>query len=164
MGERGRMVVDSSPGGGMVSAPAAELARRVVPRPLIQLGLRAVHRYGETTASSRPLPDFLVIGVKKGGTTSLINWLVGHDDVMSMFPAGRHLKSPHYFDINYWRGEEWYRANFPTTRARAKNLRRRGRPPLVGEASPYYFFHPAVPRRVFDTIPSARMIVLLREP
>jgi len=63
------------------------------------------------------------------------------------------VKEVHFFDINYWRGTDWYRAFFP-----------RSGDKLPGEATPYYLSHPAVPERVQGTIPDARMIALLRNP
>jgi hypothetical protein len=62
-------------------------------------------------------------------------------------------KEVHFFDLNYWRGADWYRSFFP---------RRDDR--LAGEATPYYLFHPAVPERIRETIPDARLVVLLRNP
>src|SRR5262245_25168277 len=119
---------------------------------------------GWVTAGLRVLPDFLIIGCKKGGTTSLMNWLVEHPDVARMYPSFQRRKSPHYFDVNYARGEAWYRAHFPTRMSVARREHRSGRRPLVGEASPYYMFHPAAPDRVGETLPYVRLIALLREP
>jgi hypothetical protein len=141
-----------------------EMARRVVPRPMVA-GMRdAMRRYGTTTADSRPLPDYLVIGAKKGGTTSIINWLVDHPHVCRMWPSAQKLKSAHYYDINYSKGSDWYRSHFPTERSRRAHQKKSGTYPLVGEASPYYMFHPAVPDRVLETAPSIKAIALLRDP
>ena len=135
-----------------------------MPSGTVSAAKRAVHLSGRITASLRVLPDFLIIGCKKGGTTSLMNWLVEHPDVARMYPSFRRRKSPHYFDINYARGEAWYRAHFPTRLSLEWRARRTGRRPLVGEASPYYMFHPAAPERVAETLPGVRLIALLREP
>ena len=123
-----------------------------------------VHATGRATSGLRVRPDFLIIGCKKGGTTSLMNWLVEHPDVARMYPSFQRRKSPHYFDINYAKGEAWYRAHFPTRRALDRAERRTGRRPIVGEASPYYMFHPAACDRVGETLPDVRLIALLREP
>jgi Sulfotransferase domain len=123
-----------------------------------------VHVSGRASSALRVLPDFLIIGCKKGGTTSLMNWLVEHPEVARMYPSFQRRKSPHYFDINYARGPGWYRAHFPTRQSLARLQRRRDRRPLVGEASPYYMFHPAAADRVSETLPDVRLIALLREP
>lgn len=130
-------------------------------RHLLRSGARG---YGVATASHRLLPDFLIIGAKKAGTSSLMNWLLHHPAVARGFPAAQRVKSPHYFDINYWRGPRWYASHFPTRVARHRLEHRVGGISVVGEASPYYMFHPAVAGRVAQDLPHARIIVLLRDP
>ncbi len=149
---------------GMTLPRYNEVVRRVVPRPVVASARDALRRYGTTTASARPLPDYMVAGTKKGGTTSIINWLVDHPHVCRMWPSAQKLKSAHYYDINYGKGEDWYRSHFPTDRSRRGHEKKTGTYPLVGEASPYYMFHPAVPERVLETAPSMKVIMLLRDP
>ncbi|HET9516222.1 MAG TPA: sulfotransferase [Actinoplanes sp.] len=120
-------------------------------------------RYGERTSDRRPLPDFLIIGTKRGGTTSLWNYLVQHPLVPRLFPAW-NTKTSHYFEENWPRGEAWYRSHFPTVKQRAALERKHGAPPKAGEAAPLYMFHPLVAGRVADLMPQARIIVLLRDP
>ncbi|WP_433732201.1 sulfotransferase domain-containing protein [Actinoplanes sp. CA-051413] len=120
-------------------------------------------RYGERTSDQRPLPDFLVIGTKRGGTTSLWRYLIQHPLVPRLFPAW-NTKTSHYFEENWPRGEAWYRSHFPTVRQRAALERKHGAPPKVGEAAPLYMFHPLVAARVAQLMPRARMVVLLRDP
>ena len=73
-------------------------------------------------------------------------------------------KGVHYFDVNYSRGDAWYRSHFPSRIHRASVSKRAGQETLTGEGSPYYLFHPAVPSRVATTIPNARLIAILRDP
>ena len=120
-------------------------------------------RYGERTSDQRPLPDFLVIGTKRGGTTSLWRYLIQHPLVPRLFPAW-NTKTSHYFEENWPRGEAWYRSHFPTVKQRAALERKHGAPPKVGEAAPLYMFHPLVASRVAQLMPRARMVVLLRDP
>jgi Sulfotransferase domain len=108
-----------------------------------------VWAYGRATSFARPLPDFLILGAQKAGTTALYAYLRWHPDI-----AGPSWKEVSYFDRHYRRGTSWYRGNFPALA--------RGR--LVGEASPGYLFHPLAPERVKATVPEARLIVLLRDP
>lgn len=127
-------------------------------------GLRGLLvKYGEATADRRPLPDFLVIGTKRGGTTSLWRYLIQHPLVPRLFPAW-NTKTSHYFEENFGRGETWYRSHFPTERQRAALARRHGSAPKVGEAAPLYMYHPLVASRVAELMPQARMVVLLRDP
>jgi len=93
---------------------------RLFRRPSSPVAKHGVRRVGMVTAASRTLPDYLVAGTKKGGTTSLANWLVQHPGVMRMFPKAQRHKSAHYFDTNFANGLPWYRSHFPTESARAR--------------------------------------------
>jgi hypothetical protein len=95
------------------------------------------------------LPDFLGLGVQKGGTTTLHTLLAAHPQLM--LPESKEL---HFFSLHYGRGEDWYRQQFA---AATPNQR-------CGEITPYYIFHPLVPERIQRCCPKARLIVLLRDP
>jgi hypothetical protein len=151
------------PIGGMRRSRLSNLARKTLPGPAARTAKGAARLIGTRTASRRPLPDFLVIGTKKGGTTSVANWLLQHPQVVPMFPRFQRHKSPHYFDINYQRGQAWYRSHFPTAAARERHVGEAGTS-RVGEASPYYMFHPASADRIAETVPDARLVAVLREP
>jgi sulfotransferase family protein len=138
-------------------------ARTAAPGALRDRAKAGLVRYGERTSHRRALPDFLVIGTKRGGTTSLWNYLIRHPLVPRLFPAW-NTKTSHYFEENWPRGEQWYRSHFPTDRRRHALERRHGAPPRVGEAAPLYMFHPLAPARVHALMPAVRLIVLLRDP
>jgi hypothetical protein len=135
----------------MAAASTRAAVRRAV--------LGAQHRLRSVDATARVLPDFLVIGAQKAGTTSLYAYLSTHPDIL---PAAH--KEIHYFDLNYGEGERWYRAMFPTRRRIATVGRDGSRRVVTGEASPYYLFHPLAAARAAQTLPDARLIVLLRDP
>jgi hypothetical protein len=125
---------------------------------------RVVRRYGMATADLRPVPDFLVIGAKRGGTTSLWNYLAEHDGVLPLFPRPERIKGLYFFDEGWSKGERWYRSHFPTTATRALAARRLGHPVVAGEASPYYLYHPLAPARAAAVAPDALVIASLRDP
>ncbi|MEA2555890.1 MAG: hypothetical protein QOI60_1221 [Actinomycetota bacterium] len=127
-----------------------------VPAPIRRAGKGALRRWGVLTASSRPLPDYLLIGTKRGGSTSMAEYLVRHPGVAPLFPSKAVPKGVRYFDNHYMNGERWYRSHFTTTGARA------GR--LAGEATAHYLFEPRAAERAAATVPEAKIIVLLREP
>ncbi len=120
--------------------------------------LRRGRRWGrQVTSALRPLPDFIIIGAQKGGTTSLYDSVVQHPDVRAAVGKGLH-----FFDEHYARGTAWYRSNFPLLPER---VGARARPlPLTGEASPDYMSHPLVPARVAALVPQVKLIALLRDP
>lgn len=105
------------------------------------------------TTPWRAMPDFLIVGTQKGGTTSLFNYLIQHPRIYA--PFRKEIK---FFDSNYFNGLAWYRAHFPLRR----KLRREQA--LTGEATPYYMFHPTAPERIQQAVPNAKIIVLLRNP
>jgi hypothetical protein len=119
---------------------------------------QAQHSYGRATASFRPLPDFLIIGAQKAGTTALFAYLRWHPEL-----TGPSWKEVSFFDRRYG-AERSYRASFPAKPRQWLVAQRRGRRPLVGEASPSYILHPLAPRRVARMVPSVRLIALLRDP
>jgi hypothetical protein len=134
-----------------------------LPRPVLDLANAATRGYGVATARWRVPPDFLIVGTKRGGTTSLWNWLDGHPQVLSMFPQPRGLKSPEHFFGKPAESAQWYRSHFHTTAYRSWAARSRG-PVVNGEASPYYMYGPHVPAQLAHEAPNARLIVLLRDP
>ena len=140
-----------------------ETVKQLLPAPVREAARRSLVHYGERTSNRRPLPDFLIIGTKRGGTTSLWRYLLEHPLVPRLFPAW-NTKTSHYFEDTHARGEAWYRSHFPTARSRAALERRHGGPTRVGESAPLYMYHPLAPQRVADLIPDVRLIVLLRDP
>jgi Sulfotransferase domain len=131
-----------------------------LPAPVIATGREALTAARMLTASRRPLPDFLVIGAQRSGTTSLYRYLTAHPQVMPAVPS----KGVHYFDMHPGRSLRWYRAHFPSASERARLERRFGAPVMTGEASPYYLFHPRGPERAAAAVPEARLIAMLRDP
>jgi hypothetical protein len=120
---------------------------------LMDLGYRAV------TNPIRLMPDFIIIGAQKGGTTSLYNYLTEHPNIISA-----STKEVHFFDHRYHRGLRWYRAHFPTAIEQYYAEHVRKQVFITGEASPGYLFHPLVPKRIANLLPHVRLIVLLRNP
>ena len=113
-----------------------------------------------STRRYRDLPDFLIIGAQRCGTTSMYKYLAQHPAVAPAVLS----KGVHYFDVNYTRGDAWYRSHFPSRPYKALLSERSGQRALTGEGSPYYLFHPAVPSRVATTVPNVRLIAMLRNP
>ena len=100
------------------------------------------------------LPDFLIVGAAKSGTSSLFSYLARHPAIFGSDP-----KEPCYFDphANLDRGLLWYRQLF----ADAERWQ------LCGEASTNYTRYPqvpGVPARIQATVPDAKLIYLMRHP
>ena len=135
--------------------------RNVQPPAIVSRCLEPARRsWRRATARFRVLPDFVIVGAQKAGTTSLYAYLRLHPDVL---PAA--AKEVHFFDTCEWdAGPEAYRAHFPL--AVHRSLARRFRSPRVitGEATPYYLYHPLAAERLAATAPQAKIIILLRDP
>jgi len=108
-------------------------------------------RYRLLTAQFRSLPDFIIIGAQKCGTSSLFSYLKQHPELHLSV-----IKEIHFFDNQYSKGINWYRSHFPLKRL-VKKIK-------SGEASPYYLFHPLVAKRVYYHCPLVKLIVMLRNP
>jgi hypothetical protein len=120
--------------------------------------------YGMVTSRFRGRPDFIVIGAKRGGTTSLYNYLLEHPSVQPLFPGRQHIKGAHYYDSQFPRGLDWYRSHFPLEIGDRHLVRPGIVPAVTGEASPYYLFHPLAAERLAHDFPDVRLVVNLRDP
>lgn len=106
------------------------------------------------------LPNFLIVGAVKAGTTSLYEYLSQHPDVFMP-----DLKEPHYFTRlvpppppamleEYVRDPIQYARLFEDA----------GQAKAIGEASPSYLWCPEAPRRIREELGPVRIIAILREP
>lgn len=108
------------------------------------------------TLPSRVLPDFVVIGAMKSGTTSLYDHLVRQPGIVAA-----RTKETKFFDPPSDRGTWWYRAQFPTERELERSGPVRA---LTGEATPSYLLYPHAPAQIAAALPDARFIAILRDP
>ena len=142
-----------------------------LPRPAY-LFLRRRYYDARTLAHRNPgrgrlLPDFIVIGAAKSGTTSLYGSLIDHPYVAPCVTSSRYFRNTKevlFFDYNFYRGKDWYKSHFPLERERLAFTRRHGRPFLTGEASPSYISNLWVPQRMRKMLPDVRLIAILRNP
>lgn len=97
------------------------------------------------------LPNLVVIGAMKCGTTSLHQWLDQHPDI-----AMSRVKEINFFLEGHWdKGPRWYASHFDERAA------------VRGESSTSYTKHPqrnGVPARMQSMIPNAKLIYILRNP
>lgn len=93
------------------------------------------------------LPEFIIIGEMKCGTTALYRYICDHPMVE---PAKR--KELAFFNAYYHKGMEWYKSQFPD----CENC-------ITGEATGYLKF-PDVAPRVYDAVPNAKLLLILRNP
>lgn len=95
------------------------------------------------------VPDFVVAGFPKAGTTSLAGHLGAHPDLW--IPPQKELE---FFDAQYERGIAWYESQFADAPRAA----------LVGDASPTYLVRPEAIARMVRDVPDVKVIAILRNP
>ncbi|KAM9984415.1 hypothetical protein ACTFIZ_004130 [Dictyostelium cf. discoideum] len=98
------------------------------------------------------LPNFIVIGTMKSGTTFLDYYLQKHPQI-----AHHSKKEIWYFNSYYANGIEWYAKHFEQYTS-LENQK------LIGEATPFYINNPNTAPRLFTTLKNAKLILLLRDP
>lgn len=135
-----------------------ETRRPIKPwKPAVLAASRAL---GRGSAPLRVVPDFLIIGGQRCGTTSLYRTLSQHPAIMK--PV-RH-KGVHYFDVAYEHPMSWYRGHFPLSASARRIERDLGLRPQSFESSPYYMFHPQAAQRIARDLPGVRLVALIRDP
>ncbi|HEY7631756.1 MAG TPA: sulfotransferase [Thermoleophilaceae bacterium] len=97
------------------------------------------------------LPNLIVIGGQKCGTTSLHNYLAAHPQIA----MSRDKELDFFTSWGQRRGLAWYEQHFTRDA------------PVRGESSPAYTAWPhilGVPEAIHETVPDARLIYLVRDP
>jgi len=126
----------------------------------IYLYAKSVYRiYCNFAGPLHVLPDFLIIGAARSGTTSLYQYLVQHPNIEPCV-----VKQLHFFDQYFQRGTNWYRMNFPSSWNKFCATKIKKNKFITGEATPYYLQNPNTPKKVFELIPDVKLIALLRNP
>jgi hypothetical protein len=106
------------------------------------------------------LPDYLIIGETKCGTTSLYNYLIKHPRIRDSYGNGDKVdpsyatKEIRFFDRYYYKGINWYRKCFPAT----------NNGEITGEGTPMYMYRAMALYRIYKHLPDAKFVVLLRNP
>ncbi|KAM5153048.1 heparan sulfate glucosamine 3-O-sulfotransferase 6 [Mantella aurantiaca] len=111
--------------------------------------LDLAHRPGHGALSgTKKFPQAIIVGVKKGGTRALLEFLRVHPDVRALGAE------PHFFDRCYDRGLEWYRNLMPRTLEGQ----------ITMEKTPSYFVTLEAPKRIYNMSKDTKLIVVVRNP
>jgi hypothetical protein len=110
------------------------------------------------------LPNFLVVGAEKAGTTSLDGYLGQHPQIY-MSP----MKEPRYFAPEFYtvydQGPRVGKRSEPMTAAQYHALFvDRGEQLAIGEVSPQYLYLPDCAKRIYQQLPEAKIVMILRDP
>jgi hypothetical protein len=115
---------------------------------------------GQRSARLRSLPQLLIAGGQRCGTTSMYKALVQQPTIFR--PVWR--KGVHYFDVAFEHDLDWYRGHFPLQAQLDVSSRRHGTRAVCFESSPYYLFHPLAGERIAASLPDVKLLVLVRDP
>lgn len=103
----------------------------------------------KSRGSGKVLPNYLIIGTQRGGTSALARGIANHPDVY-LAPG----KEMHYFDRSYHEGPASYERHFAGADGFA----------AVGEATPDYMYIEEARMRMASDLPGVRLIAILRDP
>lgn len=99
------------------------------------------------------LPNFLIVGAQKAGTTAAIRNLSLHPNIWVFSGTTDYgQKEVEYFNQHWHRGNEWYKSNFPDSEC------------LIGEKTAELLHRTVCHRRMYKTNPDFKLVVLLRNP
>jgi hypothetical protein len=115
------------------------------------------HVYG-WSSPLRVLPDLIVIGVVRSGTTSLYHYLSQHPSIVKS--AYDELG---YFDSNYKLGLNWYKSFFPSIFEKKKVIQK-NKKFMTYDVTPFYIYHEKAPQRIHQILPNSKLILILRNP
>ena len=115
------------------------------------VGLKSGINKLDWLTATRKLPQFIVIGAEKSGTTSLYHYLSQHPQFLPSLE-----KELDFFDMEFNRGIDWYLAHFPPIPNQLGLV--------TGEVSANYLYSGEAPQRIVELLPQAKLIVLLRNP
>ena len=106
----------------------------------------------------RVLPDFIIIGSMKCGTTSLYYDICEHPCTIAAA-----YDEIGFFDSNFHLGLNWYRSMFPRKK-QIEDVRRKEGVAITGEDTPFYFWNPVAAKRIQKLLPNIKLITILRNP
>lgn len=141
--------------------PETRKAFRKREREVFQLKSNSVSALRTLTAGPIGLlPDFLIIGAQKCGTTSLYSYLIQSPCIYKAY-----VKEVGYFDRFYSsKNIKWYRSQFPSFLRRNYVNKFHKKEFVTGEASTGYILNPHSLKRILNVVPLAKLILMLRNP
>lgn len=115
------------------------------------------HFYG-LSSPFRVLPDFIIIGAKRCGTTSLYHYLAQHPSIVK--PSHDHLG---FFDDNFDLGLNYYKSFFPT-KIKRFFVKHKFKKFLTYDVTSTYISSETTAKKIYNTLPHVKIIAILREP
>ena len=118
--------------------------------------------YRKMTSRLRQLPDFIIIGAGRAGTTALYSYLIQHPLIVAASTDNNEsVADLHFFEYIISNNIQWYKSHFPILFSKPNNHKNSF---TTGEYTSTYMYHPDVPKRIFNLLPKIKLIVILRNP
>lgn len=108
-----------------------------------------------------PLPNFLIIGTRKAGTTSLYHYLHQHPEIYMTPEKGTRF---FLYDNEQTREEKKLPAKTLAEYTKLFDGAEKKKAKAIGEASPTYMYSEQACQRIKETIPDVKLIASLRNP
>lgn len=95
------------------------------------------------------LPNFIFAGAPKSGSSTVFEYIRQHPDIYMS-----EVKEPFFFDFNYDKGLAHYETFFQNYKGEK----------IIGEATVWYMSWKKATQRIYETIPDAKLLFILRNP
>ena len=118
--------------------------------------------YRRLTSRLRNMPDFIIIGAGRAGTTALYSYLIQHPSIVAASTDNNEsVADLHFFEYIISNNIQWYKSHFPILFSKSNKHKNSF---ITGEYTSTYMHHPDVPKRIFNLLPKIKLIVILRNP
>ncbi len=143
----------------ITSGKHIDLLKSIFPQQIKEPLKNVIKKFRVIGSNYRVAPDFIIAGTRKGGTTSLYNYLVQHPQILRAYE-----KEIRYFDYNSKKPISWYKSHFPFS-LYIKTLKKLKKKKIItGEATPNYIYTKKAIKGLSNINPHIKIIFMLRDP
>lgn len=117
------------------------------------------------TSSFRVLPNFIIIGSGRAGTTALYSYLIQHPSIFGASTENNEsVADLHFFEYMISDKISWYKSHFPTKLTKILYEAKSKNNFVTGEYTSTYMYNKNVPKRISELLPDVKIIIILRNP
>ena len=121
--------------------------------------------FRNSTSTFRVLPDFIIIGSGRAGTTALYTYLIQHPSIFSASTENNEsVGDLHFFEYMISDKISWYKSHFPTKFTKNYYKFKSKNNFVTGEYTSTYMYNKNVPKRISKLLPNVKLIICLRDP
>ena len=121
--------------------------------------------FRNSTSTFRVLPDFIIIGSGRAGTTALYTYLIQHPSIFSASTENNEsVADLHFFEYMISDKISWYKSHFPTKFTKNYYKFKSKNNFVTGEYTSTYMYNKNVPKRISKLLPNVKLIIILRNP